>query len=101
MKIDFSAPILGPNDTPIMEGGKPATLGSIASTALFATLPEDENATATDKALWGNLGLALYAEGKHDLTAEQIALVKKRIGRAFSSLAVARAFHLLDPRDEQ
>ncbi len=101
MKINFDTPIRDAAGQPMKDAGTDnvATLASVASGALFASLPGDESMQPTQKAEIGALGIALFAAGERDLRAEQIAMLKDRIGRAYAPLVVARAFEVLDPAD--
>jgi hypothetical protein len=108
-KINFSAEIQDENGTPIVECANPSnilstdpackerrtvTLGIIAFRALSAA---EQGVSPDDNLLRGQLALSLYKGGEVELTAEQVVLVKKRIGSTFSPVIVARCFPLLDP----
>ena len=99
MKIDLDQIIHDQAGNPVLqsaEGDKPATLGFIAMSALFATVPGDERLEGGRKAEIGNLGLLLYRGGKLDLTPEQRVLIRERVGVVCQPLIVARVFALLD-----
>jgi len=102
-QIDFSAPILGAEDKPIHDCTEPnctgpvLKLGDVASRALSATF-EDERALAGDeKFKRGDLALKVGKGGMHDLTVEDIALIKKVIAKGYGPLIVIRAWTMLDP----
>ena len=102
MKIDFDAVIVNAAGEPMTDIDRPTavvTLATIASSSLFASLPDDQSLEPARKAEYGALGIQLFAGGAHDLKVEQIALLKDRIGRTYAPLVVARAFDLLDPAD--
>jgi len=97
MKINFDSPIRDAAGRQITDGDIAATLAMIAAGSLFAALPTDHSIEPARKAEMGALGIKLFEGGEHDLKAEQIAMLKDRIGRAYAPLVVARAFQLLDP----
>jgi hypothetical protein len=93
MKVDFSKPIL------TLEG-KPdeakTTLGNLACIALTTMLPEDKDMPAEEKVNRFKLAMTV-AKGKvQDLSAEDMVLLKKLIGKMFGPLAVGRAYEILD-----
>ena len=101
MLIDFSAPILDPNGKPVAHEEGNWTLGKAAATALFNDLPAERERPldGESKRKNGDLGLAITsADGPLDLTVEQVANLKVRIGAIHNALFVSRSFALLDPR---
>jgi hypothetical protein len=103
MKIDFSAVITELDGTVAKDGDKVVTLGKLAIHALINPLP-DAAGRAEQLDAEMKVKLAKLAQDIHsatdkalDLTVEDIALIKQRIGRAFSQIAVMRAWDLLDP----
>lgn len=88
-------------DTPILKldgaeyADKP-TLKLICFTAIAEPLPGDEKLTPVDKLKLYALAQKLHAGGVVDLSAEEIAQLKDRIGRGYSALVVGRAFELLE-----
>lgn len=97
-EINFGTALLDQDDKPIMDGDKPLTLGRAAMVALMAPQPDEQTLPADEKLRKGKLALKVYANGVLDLSVEDIALVKKYIGKTYGSLVVVRAFPLLDPR---
>lgn len=101
MRINFSAPIANLDGSPVMEGDRPMTLGNLAINALVATLQgpdgQPEHLDGIGKVRNALLAETIFkASEPLDLKAEDIALLKERIGRAYSPLAVMRAWALLD-----
>lgn len=96
-EINFGATLQDADGEPIKEGEKPLTLGRAALMALTITLPDDANMTGEEKFKLGQLANRVYTDKPVDLSAEEIATLKKRIGKAFNSLVVFRAWPLLDP----
>ena len=101
MKIDFSARIVNLDGEPVEENGVVLTLGSLSINALLATLADlrgqTEQLPGTEKVRQATLAQKIHTEGSVDLSAEDITMLKDRIGRAYSPLAVMQAWQLLDP----
>jgi hypothetical protein len=102
MKIDFATSLLDLDGQPLQDGEEAVTLRKIAVNALLATLIVDGH---TPENLSGEAKIrnALLAEAIHtaksaiDLKAEDVVLLKERVGRAYQPLLVMRAWALLDP----
>jgi hypothetical protein len=110
---DFSANILDLNGQPFADdfkcpadatGKRPcqdyATLGVIATRALLATLPDEQNLSGEEKFKRFALAMKIKDGGNVALNAEDIALLKKLVGKVYSPLIVGRAFPLLDPAEK-
>jgi hypothetical protein len=94
-------PIIECTDPPTVVSTDPAckskrdvTLGILAFRAL--SFPE-QGVSGEDNLLRGNLALRVYKAGELQLSVEEIALIKKRIGAVFTPVLIARCFPLLDP----
>lgn len=88
MKIDFNQTLLGIDGEPIVQvpaqNGEPAkfwTLKDAAVTAIRSILRGDDDLDAIKKVELGTIGVCIF-KGL-DLTTEQVAVVKARIGKAF------------------
>lgn len=106
MKIDFNQPITALDGTPAKadpSSEELVTLGVVAINALLSPLNDPrtnqpENLAATEKVRHAKLAQDIFsAIAPLDLKAEDVALLKERIGRGFAPLTVARAWDLLDP----
>ena len=109
--VDVSAPILDIDGKPIPacaaktpECERPMTLGDVAMTALLTPYPDEAEGTRGGVPITGQqkadrmaLAIRIHDGGKVDLTAEQIALAKLLVGKAYGPLVVGRAWALLDP----
>ena len=101
MKVDFAQPIRDLGGQPLSEGGNTLTLGTVCINSLLVTLmtghgPEQLDGTA--KVTHATLAQTIHtAEAAVDLKAEDIALLKDRVGRACIPIVVMRAWALLDP----
>lgn len=88
----------------IKEGQKVPTLASISITALGASYADErdpqgrETITPEEKFQRGKLADKIgHSKGDLALSPEDLALLKKLIGKAFSPLIVAPAWSMLDP----
>ena len=97
-EIDFSAVLTDQEDAPLKDGDKVLTLGRAAFVALVAPAADEQNLPQDEKFRRGDLGLRVSRGGKIDLSVEDIALIKKQIGKTYGPLVVVRAFPLLDPK---
>jgi len=79
------------------ENGKPTTLGTICSRALLAIFPDEQNLSGEQKFQRYKLAMKLAENDRPDLKAEEIADLKKLIGKAFSAMVVGRCWEMLDP----
>ena len=109
LAIDFTQPIVDQDGRPLAVCLDPETvsadskecLRSVSVTlgfAAFRALTLREPNLAPDESYKrGALGLDIYQSRNAVLTAEQIALIKAQIAKAFTPLIVVRAFRMLDP----
>lgn len=102
MKTDFSAILLDMHDAPLMrpvEGGDPVplTLAWVASEALLRGTDERDG---DRKYQLYSLALKVGGGGEVELKAEDMALVKRKIGEHFTPLVVGRSFDLIERTKE-
>lgn len=101
MKIDVTQPIVDLSGRPVPEGaeeGSPVlTLRSAIVTALLTPFKGDETMEGPAKLKHFLLAQRVHGDDAPDLKAEDIALIKARIGKGYAALVVGRAFELLDP----
>ncbi len=101
MKVPFNTILKQFDGTPIKRQGSEATLilRDVAVESLL-TVPRDEaQITGDEKAKRWFLASRVYANPAIDLTVEDIALIKKMIGKAYGPLVVGQAWELLEGRD--
>lgn len=102
---DFSSVITDPDGKPfpscsdpkLAECAKPFTLGAAASAALLTQSLGDERMTAEQKVSRAALALKVRDAGQLDLKAEDVAMIKDAVGKAYQPLVVYRVFGLVDP----
>jgi len=76
----------------------PLTLGRAASHALlFGRYPGEEGLSGDVKWARGTLAERIRTDGKATLTAEEIGVVKRLIGKYYSPVIIAQAYPMLDP----
>ena len=97
MLRNFDAIINGLDKLPVTgENGEPVTLKSLAIGALLAIYKDEENLSGEKKFERYMLAVKINPGGKIDLKAEEIAELKRLIGKGYSVLAVGQAYELLD-----
>lgn len=102
--IDFTQEVKGLDDKPIMQplatdsGAKPValTLGDVAVNALVTPMDGDIKLTGEDKFKMNELARKIYKHKAVVLTAEDLKLVKERIGKLYAATVVGYAWHVLD-----
>lgn len=100
MKIDFLQPIktLDGEDIPNPDSktGDPLTLKTICINSLLASDRESEQESGEKKYERYLLAQKIHAGKEEDFKAEDIALIKKLVGKIYIPLVVGRAYQLLD-----
>lgn len=96
MKIDFDAVLLDLKGEIMKDGDAPVSLKTVAVNALFAPFPDEREIDGTEKAKRFNLGLRIDVGGEVEVSAEEVSLVKKLIGKAYPVLIVGRAYQLIE-----
>lgn len=99
MKIDFSAKIRDLEGNPVkMEGDKHFTIGDAAVTVLMATFHDEQNLEPKEKVR--RFKLALLASDKDspikEVPTEDVAEIKRLIGKGMGPLIVGRAEEILE-----
>lgn len=93
MKIDFNIK-LSEMDGSVSENAP--TLRDIAIRALVEQLPSDDRSTGEDKFKRAALAHRIHVGGAIDVAIEDVAMIKKRIGEAYSPLVVYSSWNLLE-----
>ena len=105
MKIDFSAPILDLGGKPVKhqdganDVAKDMVLKDVAVPALTMPYKDEDNLAADDKVARAVIAQEIYRGGIVDVSVEDVALIKKLIGKAYGPLVVMRAYEILDPKE--
>lgn len=102
--IDFTQVLTNLDGSPVVaQEGKPEpTLGAICEQALLATFADERDATGKEtiegKEKFERWKLAAKVHGKDvSLSAEELSLIKKLVGKAYGPLIVGQAWTMLDP----
>ncbi len=101
MRIDFSQTFTTLDGVVIEEtrgdGHAPVTLGSFAAQALVAadqTKPE----TGEEKVRAYDVAVRIYKGGEQEVSAEDIALMKAKVGAFGTALVVGQAYRMLEQK---
>jgi hypothetical protein len=97
MKIDFSSVIKDLDGDAVKDGEKDTTLGRVACAALLASYADEQNLPAEDKVKRFRLAEVTSKGGEQEIKIDDVALIKKLIGKAFAPLIVARAYDIIEP----
>lgn len=73
------------------------TLGRAVMHALFAAFPDEGELPAEEKWARGLLAMKVKDDPAAELTVEQIAKIKRLVGKLYGGLIIMQAFPLLDP----
>ena len=94
---NFDAVIKGVDGTPVKdEKGESVFLRNLAVNALYGTFEDERGISGEEKMKRGLLADKIFPGGDVDVTPEEIVMIKKLIGKGFSTLVVTRAYQLLD-----
>lgn len=99
MKDNFSKPPLKPGEVdpdPACDKCPVMSLGRAAANVLFADF-RDEQISGEQKRARGDLAMRLRQDAHAALSADEAALLKRLIGKAYPPLIVMQAYPLLDP----
>lgn len=110
MRLTLTTEITNLDGTPMLvrlqESGPPAplTLRHVCSTALTTDIPGPQGGldprAPVVKNEHGALAFAMHGVEAIELTAEQVAMLKDRVGRLWGALVVHQAWRVLDPPAE-
>jgi hypothetical protein len=94
---DFSTPLTDFRGKPLVtEDGSALTLREAVTTALVAPF-KDENPSGTEKVKRWQLAAKLQASKDVELTADDIALIKNLVAKAYGPMIVGQVWAILDP----
>lgn len=104
MKLEFSRPILDAKgkEIPVLdENGQKTedsmTLQSLAESSLLATFADERDLAVEEKVKRFKLFNKISANPDVEMTAEEVVLLKKCIGKLGGPLLVGRAYEIIDP----
>jgi len=102
MNIEFNRGLKNIDGSDMMEREKdgasePSTLKLVAVNALLSQFVDEQDLSGNEKADRYNLAMRINGTlGATDLKVEEIALIKKLVGKAFSALIVGQAYQMLE-----
>lgn len=76
------------------------TLGLAAAHALMMQMPDERDLDPLQKWARGALAMRLHNDKEDSLLAEEIATIKKQIGKVYGPVIIMQAFPLLDPSEK-
>ena len=97
MKVDFSAKLLDIKGEEIKDGNDVLTLGAASCTALLATFPGEQDLDGASKVKRFRLAEKAVKGSIQELTIEDVAELKRLLGKAFGPLVVGRAYDIIEP----
>lgn len=105
---DFTAPILDFDNAPASACppsepacGKVLTLSDVAVASLMGAFPDERDLSGDEKIKRFALAMRVRNAKDATLTAEEISLLKKLIGKAYGPLVVGRAYPMIDPGEKK
>lgn len=101
MKIDFAQTLEGIDGVVLKVGEAEMTLRLAATTALLAPFEDEKQLEAQKKFERYMLATTIHrATRPIALKADDVALLKRLVGKAFSTVVVGAAWPLLDPAEK-
>ena len=99
LAVDFAAPINNFDGTPMRKDDKTIlTLEETVTTALLSSYPDEQSLDGVEKNKRFWLAKKIHDQRKDPvLTADEIALIKRLIAKAYNPLVVGQAWTILDP----
>lgn len=101
-EFDVTAPILDLDGKPVKDGESILTSGRVAIIALTSPYQDEQNLAGEEKVK--RFAVALKIQGsigsgqKLDLTVDELALIKKLVGKGMAPLVVGRVWEMIDKK---
>lgn len=96
MKVDFETRLVDLSGTAINDSeGKPAALRGVVIDALLAQFKDEPNLSGEEKVKRFILAEKIF-RGETEVSAEDVSLIKKLIGKAYNPLIVGQAWQILE-----
>lgn len=98
LALNLNQPISNLDGTTVVEGGKSMIAAGIIENALLLSFPDEQNLAGDEKIKRYALALKINAKPEDvQLTADEIALIKKLVAKGWGPLIVGQIWKLLDP----
>jgi hypothetical protein len=102
MKVNFGKELKTLDGKSISFADRKVTkLKDICLDALLATFEDERNLAGEEKARRYVLATQIYSNSDTDLTIEDVALIKRLIGKGFAPIIVGQAFEILENREKE
>lgn len=100
--VDFNVVLTGLDGLAITDptSKEPITLGDVAVVSLITMTDTDRQIEAKAKYDWAELARKIYKK-KADITAEDAALIKQRVGKIYGPLVVKQTWDLLEQKPSE
>jgi hypothetical protein len=98
MRINFAQELKTLSGETINKGESALKLSHVCCDALFATFEDEKNLSGDEKAKRFVLATKIYGADFVDLSPEDVVVLKKLVGKAFSALIVGQAYQMFDPK---
>ncbi|HTE22277.1 MAG TPA: hypothetical protein VK674_04525 [Candidatus Limnocylindria bacterium] len=95
MRIKVTDPLIDYEGRVLVEGKEPVTFRRVFVTALN-TFPDNDRPPAEQMAQIYALSVKLYVDDEAELSLEEAALIKDRVGRLYNPLVYGRTCELLE-----
>ena len=95
MLVDFDQVLVTFEGVPLSDTGKIVTLGRICGNAVAAA-PPDDRSTGEQKHKRFKLAETAFRGGDVEMSAEDVAMFKEWIGKAYAPMVVGQAYEMLE-----
>ncbi len=100
MKVNFDKQLVSLDGEVILDTkGNPAVLRGVAIDALLAVFGDEQNLAGEEKLKRYIVAEKVYKH-EDDLTVEELALLKKLIGKAYNPLIVGQAWKIIEEGED-
>lgn len=100
MKRDFSQELVGLGGQKLVEANgdeqRPMTLGTVSVNALMGQFADEQGLSGEEKFRRYQLAERITAAGVQEVSAEEVALIKRLIGKAYGPILVGPAYIALE-----
>ena len=100
--IDFTQPLIGFDNKPLIlpNATRPMTLGEAVVNALLTSTPDDQKLSGVEKYKLDALARKVYAAKDVELSVEELATIKDRVGKVSTPILVGAVWRILDPTEK-
>lgn len=92
---NFDTELAGLNGEVLKENDKPVLMRTLVVNALV-NVPANEKIEGDEKTRRYELAISLNHEGDHDITPEDVVLIKKLVGAGYGPLVVGQIYKVLN-----